>query len=36
MPRLTEYARRPWPGGNRLRNANPCHERHEPGVINAV
>lgn len=35
MPRLTEH-RKPWPGGNRLRNANPCHERHEPGAINAV
>lgn len=35
MPCLTEHARKPWLGGNSLRNADPRHDRHEPGVINA-
>jgi hypothetical protein len=36
MPLLIEQARTPRLGRNRLRNSDPRHDRHEPGVINAV
>jgi hypothetical protein len=36
MPLLTQNVRKPWLGGSRLRNADPRHDHHEPGVINAV